>query len=438
MKKNKGFVYINSSARSYGKGIFKIGKSVDADQRRREHSTALPYPQKTEKQWLVEDMDSAEKLLLKRLDAHRIKGQGAGTEFVKGSLKKFIKIGDDLFVNKGSEISDDDHWTRFRAGCLWLLRQRVRTGIIGYKVNGKSAIPRLYAKLDSIGYRNVHNFYSWKHLKKEIADVKIYDAECEHRNILATKDPSTLQPRPMDSLIVDYHKRYTQSLLSWMVRKYVHICWEEVSRIIGLRNFARKRVMDQNCVKKCLGGRKEGSVSDDCQCKEAKMAANLDHGFLQLHQILDTMDKFDDESLSAEDSRLRKEMPGRFLKTEKYIHSHTRPAWHERMFGGKPEPIYRDRNVYDTHEQKVYDLLVWTQKMTKSWMEHKECPGDGKQGPCWYHFVYKRGKKRHKSFVTLSMENMNRFLTQLKPFALSTLNDESTFTLLYDAQEPKI
>jgi len=444
MKSKRGFIYINSSIRSYGKGIFKIGKSMDADQRRREHNTALPYPQKTEKQWLVDDIDSAEKLLLKRLDAFRIKGQGAGTEFFKGSLKKFIKIGDGIFLKNHPQIDDDDHWGLFRASCLSVLRQRVREGIIGYKVNGKSAIPRLYAKLDSIGYRNVHSFYSWKHLKKEIADVKLYDAEMKNLNILKERDPRALQPRTMDWLVVDYHKPFIQRILRLMVRTSIYRCWNIVSEVYHIREEASKRLKQKDCFKRCLKGKERGTLPEDCICKGLKNTASVNSGVLSLCQTVDnfimnyqrdpdTSELVFDRKILELEKDLDSKMPGRFLKTEKYIHSYTQWPWYERLLGAKSEPIYRDRDVYESHEQRAAAILNWTLEFTRKWLDHKECPGDEENRYCWFQEYPKRGKPK-KSILTEHMEHINRFLTHLKPFALDTLNRENTFTRLYDTQ----
>ena len=92
----RGYIYINSS-KSYPKGILKIGRSYDAESRRREHSTALPYPQVIEKKYSVKNMISAEKVIHQALKNYHYYN-GAGTEFFKITLKEAIKVGDRLFT----------------------------------------------------------------------------------------------------------------------------------------------------------------------------------------------------------------------------------------------------------------------------------------------------------------------------------------------------
>jgi len=419
MKDKKGFIYIKSNKKSFKiKNLYKIGKTVDLNRRKNELSTGLPFPYTTEHSWAVSDIDSAERLIHKRLKKYQHSSHGGGRELFRGSLKQFIRAGEDLFVKNAPEIPDDDWWAIFRAACLNNLRTKVSSQLDQYRENGKRAIPRLYARLGSIGYRNIHSFYSWKHLKEELDDAKMHHAESQYS--CKGTDPSILRPRPMDRLIVDYHPRMVKDLLSYVSRHAIDMCWREVGDINGHADAARKQIEKNNCLESCKKNRNKKRRDGDCVCHSHRVAANVYAGpnfMLKLMAIQVNWSK-------VYEDQLRKEIPPQFIETEKYIDGHTEPPWHERLFGAKPQPIYRDRDVYRSHEQRMINRAVVVKREAKEWIDHNRCPSDKY---CWIHL-----KKGQKTDLLLDMERIYEFMSQVKSFAMDTFNGEKTFARLYD------
>ena len=176
----RGYIYINSS-KSYPKGILKIGRSYDAEGRRREHSTALPYPQVIEKKYSVKNMISAEKVIHQALKKYH-HYNGAGTEFFNITLNEAIKVGDGLFLDtkkKNNKKYSDDTWLRYHI--VVSLRRKLLYRLYDWLIPKvkKYKLPTSYGVLVWRSHLS-HQVWDFSHWKDEIKDLKYYMDLEEH------------------------------------------------------------------------------------------------------------------------------------------------------------------------------------------------------------------------------------------------------------------
>lgn len=413
MSRNKGFIYIKSNKESFKDDpVYKIGKSVDPENRRSDLSTAMPYPFKIEHIWSVENMHEAERTLHNKLKKYRITGQGAGTEFFRGELDHFIKVGNELFcpdLEKNKIKWNDCPWDSFRAMAIYVARHTLLNEFIPYfEGNEKYKMPRRFARLDSVGYRDPKYFYKFdKKWSEPYNDARSLWYESKSGSFRGD-NLNVLTPRPFDLFLTAADGMYRAQGPNRVPYLWEVWVFYTIAEIVNTFNnmlasmdesvdLARAHLTDKKC--DCLNKNKPCKTMIVLRSTFTVSASTF--GLLHSIKPLLLMGSIDLKTSKlydwVEGARIHfeKQYPTTVTREERYQSGTTRPGFWDRVWSGRaPEPIYSTRKHYSTGLDKLIHRLDWVIAGMQDYVAHKRCPAPN---CCWYEYRAKSAKKHDAS-----------------------------------------